>query len=214
MIKRLFDLVSACLGLIIFSPIFLILAVAIKLESRGPLFYRGARVGLNGRPFRIFKFRTMVAQAEQQGPASTHEQDRRITRCGRLLRRFKLDELAQLLNVVKGEMSLVGPRPEVQKFVDRYTEEEKTILTVRPGLTDWSSIKFHNEGEIIAASGIADADEAYARLIRPEKLRLQLKYVREHNILLDIRIIFCTILSIFSTRLGGRPVGLSETLTE
>lgn len=210
MAKRFFDLVLASLGLILFSPLFLILAIAIKLESKGPVFYRGVRVGLKGLPFRIFKFRTMVAEAEQQGAASTHEQDRRITRCGRLVRRFKLDELAQLLNVVKGDMSLVGPRPEVPKFVELYTEEEKAILTVRPGMTDWSSIKFHNEGEIIASSGIADADEAYARLIRPEKLRLQLKYVQERTILLDMRIIFCTIFTIFSTRLGGPPVGVPK----
>lgn len=211
MAKRLFDLVFASLGLILFSPLFLVLAMAIKLESKGPVFYRGVRVGLNGRHFRIFKFRTMVADAEQQGAASTHEQDRRLTRGGRLVRRFKLDELPQLLNVLSGEMSLVGPRPEVPKFVALYTEKEKAILTVRPGLTDWSSIKFHNEGEIIEASGIADADEAYARLIRPEKLRLQLKYVHEHNLFLDLRIIFCTILTIFSTRLGGPPVGVPQS---
>lgn len=210
MAKRVFDLIFATLALVIFSPLFLVLAVAIKLESKGPVFYRGVRVGLNGRHFRIFKFRTMVADAEQQGAASTQEYDRRLTRGGRLVRRFKLDELPQLLNVLSGEMSLVGPRPEVPKFVALYTEKERAILTVRPGLTDWSSIKFHNEGEIIEASGIADADEAYARLIRPEKLRLQLNYVYEHNLFLDLRIIFCTIFTIFSTRLGGPPVGVPE----
>lgn len=208
--KRLFDLVFASLGLILFSPLFLILALAIKLESAGPVFYRGARVGRGGKPFRIFKFRSMVADAERQGAASTHAQDRRVTRCGRLVRRFKLDEIAQLINVLRGEMSLVGPRPEVQKFVDLYTDEEKIILSVRPGITDWSSIKFHNEGEIIAASGIADADEAYARLIRPEKLRLQMKYVREQTIVIDIKILVCTILTVLSTRMGGQPVGVPD----
>lgn len=208
--KRLFDLVLALCGLILFAPLFLVLAIAIPLESRGPVFYRGVRVGRGGKPFRIFKFRSMVADAEQKGAASTHEQDSRITRCGQWVRRFKLDEIAQLLNVIKGDMSLVGPRPEVQKFVDLYTEEEKIILSVRPGITDWSSIKFHNEGEIIAASGIADADEAYAKLIRPEKLRLQMKYVRERTLWIDIKILICTIITVFSTRAGGQPVGVPE----
>lgn len=208
--KRLFDLVLALCGLILFAPLFLVLAIAIPLESRGPVFYRGVRVGRGGKPFRIFKFRSMVADAEQKGAASTHERDSRITRCGQWVRRFKLDEIAQLLNVIKGDMSLVGPRPEVQKFVDLYTEEEKIILSVRPGITDWSSIKFHNEGEIIAASGIADADEAYAKLIRPEKLRLQMKYVRERTLWIDIKILICTIITVFSTRAGGQPVGVPE----
>jgi len=208
--KRAFDIFFSLLGLIIASPLFLILAIAIPMESHGPLFYRGVRVGLWGKPFRIFKFRSMVADAERKGAASTHEQDSRVTRCGRLVRRFKLDEIAQLLNVIKGDMSLVGPRPEVQKFVDLYTEDEKIILSVRPGITDWSSIRFHNEGEIIAASGIADADEAYAKLIRPEKLRLQMKYVREHTLLIDIKILICTIITVFSTRLGGQPVGVPD----
>ena len=208
MIKRIFDMVVALFGLIVFSPIFLFLTIAISLESRGPVFYRGVRVGRGGKPFRIYKFRSMVADAEQLGASSTHEQDSRVTRCGRMVRRFKLDEIAQLLNVIKGDMSLVGPRPEVQRFVDLYTEDEKIILSVRPGITDWSSIKFHNEGEIIAASGIADADEAYAKLIRPEKLRLQMKYVREHTIMIDIKILACTIITVFSTRMGGKPVGV------
>lgn len=210
MAKHLFDLVFASLGLILCSPLFLVLAVAIKMESKGPVFYRGVRVGRGGRSFRIFKFRSMVSDAEKLGAASTHEQDSRVTRCGRMVRRFKLDEIAQLLNVIKGDMSLVGPRPEVQKFVDLYTEDEKVILTVRPGITDWASIKFHNEGEIIAASGIADADEAYAKLIRPEKLRLQMKYVRERTIMIDIKILLCTIIAVFSTRMGGKPVGVPE----
>lgn len=208
--KRLFDLIMASIGLILASPLFLILAVIIKMESKGPVFYRGVRVGLYGRPFRIYKFRSMVVNAEQLGASSTSEQDNRVTRCGRMVRRYKLDEIAQLLNVLLGDMSLVGPRPEVQKYVDLYTEDEKIILSVRPGITDWASIKFHNEGEIIAASGIADADEAYAKLIRPEKLRLQRKYVRERTLLVDIKILICTILTVFSTRAGGKPAGVPE----
>jgi len=211
LIKRAFDLFFSALGLVICSPIFLILAIAIKLESSGPVYYRGVRVGLDGEPFRIYKFRSMVKDAEKIGAASTHQADPRLTRCGYYIRRFKLDEFSQLINVLLGDMSLVGPRPEVQKFVDMYTQEEKLILTVRPGITDWSSIKFHNEGEIIESSGIADADEAYARLIRPEKLRLQLKYVRERNLWIDMKIILCTVLTVISTRTGGNPIGVPET---
>lgn len=142
----------------------------------------------------------MVVDAEQRGGTSTHESDARITGIGAFLRRFKLDELPQLFNVLLGDMSFVGPRPEVKKFVDMYTPEERIILSVRPGITDWSSIKFHNEGEIIAASGIADADEAYAKLIRPEKLRLQMKYVRERTLWIDVKIIIDTVLTLFRTR--------------
>lgn len=210
MLKRLFDVIVALIGLIISSPLFLALAIAIKLESKGPVFYRGLRVGRHGKPFRIFKFRSMVQDAEKLGADSTSANDARITRCGKLIRKFKLDELSQLVNVLVGDMSLVGPRPEVQKFVDLYTEEEKIILTVRPGITDWSSIRFHNEGEIIEASGIGDPDEAYAKLIRPEKLLLQLKYVREQNLWVDIKIIISTILTLIATRLGGNPVGVPE----
>lgn len=198
--KRLLDLLLSGLGLLLFSPLLLTVSVIIKLGSVGPVFYRGERVGLNGKIFRTFKFRSMVQDAEQHGASSTHESDPRITGIGAFLRKYKLDELPQLINVFLGDMSLVGPRPEVRKFVDMYTPEERLILTVRPGITDWSSIKFHNEGEIIAASGIVDADEAYSKLIRPEKLRLQLKYVREHGVLVDIKIILETIYTLLHTR--------------
>lgn len=210
MIKRFLDIFFSVLGLVICSPIFLVLSIVIKLESRGPVFYRGVRVGLHGKPFRIYKFRSMVTDAETLGASSTHQADPRLTRCGNYIRKFKLDELSQLINVFLGDMSFVGPRPEVQKFVDIYTEEEKQILFVRPGITDWSSIKFHNEGEIIEASGIPDADEAYEKLIRPEKLRLQMKYVKERNLWVDIKIVVSTVLTLFSTRLGGRPIGVPE----
>jgi len=153
----------------------------------------------------------MVKEAEKLGASSTHRDDPRLTRCGKYIRKFKLDELSQLINVFLGEMSIVGPRPEVQKFVDKYTEEEKQILSVRPGITDWSSMKFHNEGEIIEASGIPDADDAYEKLIRPEKLRLQLKYIKERNLWVDIKIVVSTVLTLFSTRLGGGPIGVPES---
>jgi len=201
--KRLLDIILSLLGLIILSPFLLILALTIKIESPGPIFYRGIRVGRNGKPFKIYKFRSMVENADKIGADSTSANDMRVTRVGRFIRKFKLDEFSQLINVLIGDMSLVGPRPEVQKFVDMYTEEEKQILTVRPGITDWASIKFHNEGEIIEASGIKDADEAYALLIRPEKLRLQLQYVEEQSLWTDLKIIFTTIIRLFSTRISG-----------
>ena len=210
MVQRFFDVVLSAVGLLLLSPFFLLLALVIKLDSPGPVFYRGVRVGRYGRPFNIYKFRSMVADAERKGAASTSTTDLRVTRSGHFIRMFKFDEFSQLINVFLGDMSLVGPRPEVQKFVDRYTPEEKVILTVRPGITDWSSIKFHNEGEIIEASGIPDADEAYEKLIRPEKLRLQMKYVKERNLWVDVKIIVSTVLTLFSTRFGGRPIGVPE----
>ncbi len=210
MVKRTFDFMFSSFGLVILSPLFAILSIAIKLESKGPVFYRGVRVGRNGKSFQIFKFRSMVANADKSGVTSTSAADMRLTFTGKFIRKFKFDEFSQLINVFLGDMSLVGPRPEVQKFVDMYTEEEKIILTVRPGITDWSSIKFHNEPEIIEASGIQDADEAYEKLIRPEKLKLQIKYIKERNILIDITIIICTIISIITTRFGGNPVGIPK----
>lgn len=201
--KRAFDIIFSLCGLLALSPVLAAVALLIKKEDGGSVFYCGLRVGLNGKPFRIFKFRSMKLDAEKTGAASTGNADSRVTKTGKIIRKFKLDELSQLINVLKGDMSVVGPRPEVQKFVDIYTEEEKLILTVRPGITDWSSIRFHNEGEIIEQSGIADPDEAYAKLIRPEKLRLQLKYVREHNIWIDMRIMFATVATLISTRVGG-----------
>ena len=193
MLKRLFDLACSGVGLVFLSPFFLVISAWIKLDSSGSIFYRGVRVGLNGKPFRIFKFRSMIINAEKVGASSTSTNDARVTRVGEYIRKFKLDEFSQLINVFLGDMSLVGPRPEVQKFVDQYTKTEKIILTVRPGITDFASIKFHNEGEIIEASGITDADDAYAKLIRPEKMKLQMKYVREQNIFLDISLIFKTL---------------------
>jgi lipopolysaccharide/colanic/teichoic acid biosynthesis glycosyltransferase len=204
MLKRTLDLVVGFVGIIFLSPLVLAIALAIKVESPGPVFYRGVRVGRFGKPFRIFKFRSMVVDEEKVGAASTHEHDPRVTRAGRWIRRFKLDELPQLFNVLLGDMSLVGPRPEVEKFVDLYTEAERPILSARPGITDWASIRFHNEGEIIAASGIADADQAYAQLIRPEKLRLQLKYVAEQGFFTDLRILTATLATLVHTRMPGR----------
>ncbi len=192
--KRLLDIIASVFGLLASSPLLVVLAVWIKLDSPGPLFYRGWRVGRGGRPFRIFKFRSMVVNAEKTGVSSTSDGDARVTVSGRFIRKWKLDELSQLINVLRGDMSLVGPRPEVQRYVDMYTEEERAILGVRPGITDWASIWNADEGAVLA--GAADPDRAYEELIRPTKLRLQLEYVRRHNLWIDAKILAYTLLKI------------------
>lgn len=169
-------------------PVFLILALLIKREDGGPIFYRGVRVGRFKKPFRIFKFRTMVVHADKMGGPSTANDDPRITRVGKFLRKYKLDELPQLMNVLKGQMSFVGPRPEVPFYVNMFHEEEAKILTVKPGITDWASLWNSDEGAILAGS--PDPEKIYMEKIRPEKLRLQLKYVRERSFWVDMKIIF------------------------
>lgn len=188
--KRLFDIFFSLSGLIILSPIIVITALVIKLEDRGNVLYRANRVGLSGVSFIMYKFRTMVVNAENIGPASTSTDDRRITKTGRFLRKFKIDEIPQLLNVLSGNMSIVGPRPEIKRFTDMFTEEEKAILSVKPGITDWASIWNSNEGRIL--EGVEDTDSVYMELIRPEKIRLQLQYVKSHNFFIDLKIIFLT----------------------
>src|SRR5438445_738285 len=192
--KRSFDLILSLLGLIVLAPVFAAVAVAIKIESAGPVFYRGLRAGRYGKAFRIFKFRTMVVKAEALGSASTPEDDQRITRVGRFLRKLKLDELPQLLNVVRGEMSLVGPRPQVPWAVEQYTPEERTILKVRPGITDPASVRFRNEGEILRGS--ADPDKDYFEKIHPEKMRLSIEYVQKQSFLLDCKILLQTMAAV------------------
>lgn len=192
--KRAFDFMVSLMGLVLVFPLVLAIVSAIKLESRGPVFYRGRRVGRFGKPFHIYKFRSMVVNAERLGGPSTAGDDPRITRVGKFLRKYKLDELPQLINVLLGQMSLVGPRPEVQQYVDIYTEEEKAILQLRPGITDWASIWNSDEGAVLA--GAADPDKAYEELIRPTKIRLQLKYAREQSFGGDLKIIGCTALKL------------------
>jgi len=194
MLKRLFDIVLSSIGLVVFLPSTATIMTLIKKEDGGSVFYRGKRVGFHGKPFRIFKFRTMVTNAEKLGGPSTADDDPRITKTGRLLRKYKLDELPQLINVLKGEMSFVGPRPEVQHYVDMFTEEEKAILNVRPGITDWASLWNPDEGAILAGS--LDPEKAYMEKIRPQKLKLQLKYVREQSFWSDLKIIFLTLKTI------------------
>ena len=198
MLKRSFDILLSLFGLILLSPVLIVVSLLIRREDGGPVFYRGARVGRHGEPFKIFKFRTMVIDAENVGGQSTADDDPRITRAGRLIRKYKLDELPQLINVFKGEMSFVGPRPEVQHYIDIFTDEEKAILTVRPGITDWASLWNPDEGRIL--SGSPDPERTYMEKIRPTKLRLQLKYVRDHSFLTDLRIIVKTVLAVISRR--------------
>ena len=190
MMKRLFDILVSFTGLIVLSPIISPIALLVKLSSPGPAFYRGMRVGRYGKPFRILKFRTLVVDAERIGGSSTPEDDPRITTVGRFLRKYKLDELPQLINVLKGDMSFVGPRPQVPWAVELYTEEEKALLSVRPGITDYASIRFSNEADILRGSG--DPDREYLEKIAPEKIRLGLEYVRNHSLLVDIKIILAT----------------------
>jgi lipopolysaccharide/colanic/teichoic acid biosynthesis glycosyltransferase len=196
--KRIFDVIFASLGLILLSPLLLFLAWRIYREDGGPVFYRGERVGRNGAPFRIVKFRTMIVDADKIGGSSTADDDPRITRVGRTLRKYKLDELPQLFNVLSGKMSLVGPRPEVKRFTDLFTPEEKAILTVRPGITDWASLWNADEGSLLA--GAEDPDRAYLELIRPTKIRLQLEYAQSRSFITDLKIILLTLFALIRPR--------------
>ena len=190
MVKRLFDFVICIMMLPLVCPLLLVIAMIIKNNSPGPVFYRGVRIGLNGKPFKIYKFRTMVQNAESIGGPSTALNDPRLTRSGKFLRKYKIDELPQLINIICGEMSIVGPRPQVEKYTALYTEKENEILSVRPGLTDYSSVHFINLDEILGDDAV---DEKYLKEIEPEKNRLRLKYVRDQSTWTDVRIIFMTI---------------------
>jgi lipopolysaccharide/colanic/teichoic acid biosynthesis glycosyltransferase len=194
--KRAFDFAAAAIGLLLLAFPFSLIAVAIKAGSSGPVFYRGVRTGRFGRPFRIYKFRTMVLHAESRGTA-TGRNDSRITAVGRWLRRSKLDELPQLINVLKGEMSLVGPRPEVEEHTSVYSAEEQLILTAVPGITDLSSMRFIRLGELL---GNEDPNRVFIERYRDEKNRLRLEYVRTRSFRLDLRIIFMTLWALT----GGR----------
>ncbi len=174
------------------SPVIGVIALKIRTESEGPIFYGGRRVGMGGREFKMYKFRSMVPNADKVGGPNTPDDDPRLTKTGRVLRRYKLDELPQLVNVFRGDMSFVGPRPQVPGEVAGYTPEERDLLLVRPGITDWASLRFSNEGEILA--GHADPDKAYAELIRPEKMRLGLDYVRKGTFRDDLGILVKTFL--------------------
>lgn len=189
--KRLFDIVASGIALVIFSPLLIGIAIWVKRDSPGPVFYRGQRAGKGNKPFGIFKFRSMVMNAEKVGGSSTSGHDPRVTRSGRFIRKYKMDELSQLLNVFIGDMSLVGPRPEVLSYTNTYTGELLEIFTVRPGITDWASIWNADEGGVLA--GAKDPDRAFEILIQPTKLQLQLRYVRTRSFWSDLKILFYTV---------------------
>ena len=187
----MFDIFFSILGLVVLSPLFLVVAVWIKLDSRGPVFYRQVRVGRHNRDFRIFKFRSMRVGSDKGSLVTIGGRDPRITRSGYIIRKLKLDELPQLINVLKGDMSFVGPRPEVRHYVDYWTEEQMVVLSVRPGITDPASIKFRNENELMEKA--ENPEDYYINVIMQEKLKLYIEYVNSHSLISDIRLIFKTL---------------------
>ena len=196
--KRIFDIVASGLGLIVLSPLFLVLAVWIKLDSKGPVFYRQVRVGWKNKDFRIFKFRSMRVGSDKGSLVTIGGHDPRVTRSGYVIRKFKFDELPQLINVFIGDMSLVGPRPEVRHYVDYWTPEQMHVLDVRPGITDPASIKFRNENELMEQA--EDPEKYYIEVIMQEKIKLYLEYVEKHNFLYDLGLIFKTFFVIIHER--------------
>lgn len=188
--KRLFDIVASGFGLILLSPLFAVIAIWIKADSKGPVFYRQTRVGRSNKDFRLYKFRSMRPDSDKKGLITVGGHDPRITRSGYYIRKYKLDEFPQLINVFKGEMSLVGPRPEVRKYVDMYTPEQLRVLDVRPGITSLASIRYRNENEILGASD--DPDRTYIEKVMPDKIAIDLEYVPKANLLTDIKLIFST----------------------
>jgi len=194
MTKRLFDFFGSLFGLILVSPVLLTIAILIKKEDRGPVFYRGQRVGQNGEAFRIFKFRTMVVNADKIGGPSTSADDPRLTKFGKFLRRHNLDELPQLIDILRGKMSFVGPRPEIPSEVETYDEEtKKIILSVKPGMTDLATLEDIHEEEILR--GARDPHQAYREKIKPQKLKLATEYVKSRSFLLDLKILVKTVIS-------------------
>ncbi len=191
-IKRIFDLTLSVLGLLILLPVLMLTASLIKCSSPGPVLFKQERIGLNGQPFQIIKFRTMVVDAEKSGRQITVYDDPRITKAGKYLRKFKIDELPQLYNILKGEMSLVGPRPEVSKYVEMYSEKQLAVLSVKPGITDYASIEFRNEDELLALSD--NPEQVYIEIVMPYKLKLGLKYIKDMSLTTDLKILLFTLL--------------------
>jgi lipopolysaccharide/colanic/teichoic acid biosynthesis glycosyltransferase len=194
--KRIFDVAASIIGLIVLLPLFIIIAILIKLNDKGPIFYKQKRIGQNFKPFKLLKFRTMIVNADKIGPAVTKDGDPRITKIGKFLRKTKLDELPQLWNVIRGDMSIVGPRPEVEKYIQYYEDDYKEILKVKPGITDYATIKFRNEEEIL--SKYDDTESAYIKYVLPEKIKLYKTYIKEISFLTDLKIIFWTLWRIVS----------------
>ncbi len=191
---RLFDILFSTIGLLVLSPLFLIIYIIIIIESKGGGFYRQTRVGKNGIPFAIYKFRSMRTDADKHGLITVGGRDPRITRIGYYIRKYKIDELPQLWNVLMGDMSLVGPRPEVQKYVDLYTEEQRKVLSVRPGITDYASIEYVDENILLAKSD--DPDKTYIEVVMPAKIKLNMKYINNKSLKEYFKIIFLTLAKI------------------
>ena len=201
--KRLFDILASSIGLLVLSPFMAAAAIAVRLGSSGPALFRQERIGRGGQPFFLLKFRTMVTDAAKLGGEITFGDDPRITSVGRFLRKTKIDELPQLINVLKGDMSLVGPRPEVRRYVEMFADDYAEILKVRPGITDLASIKYRDEASILGLA--TDPEEEYVRRILPEKIRLACEYVRRRSLLMDVAIIIGTLLSLFHRRTPSKP---------
>jgi len=191
-VKRIFDFICSTLGLIVLSPILIAIAIKIKIGSDGPVFFKQIRVGEKNKEFEILKFRTMVVDAEKLGRQITVGNDSRITKIGAFLRKYKLDELPQLINVFKGNMSLVGPRPEVPRYVKMYNEEQRKVLEVKPGITDLASIRYRDENDLLGEA--ENPDDFYINTIMPDKLTLNLEYINNNNVFFDIYIILKTII--------------------
>ena len=191
---RFFDFILSLVGIVVLAPIFIVLAIWIKIDSKGPVFYKQVRVGQNGIDFGLFKFRSMVVDADKKGLITVGGRDPRITRSGYFIRKYKLDELPQLINVLVGDMSLVGPRPEVRKYVDLYTDEQQKVLSVKPGITDYASIEYMDENEILGKS--SDPEKTYIEEIMPEKIKYNMKYIQNKNVSEYFKIIFLTLLKI------------------
>lgn len=189
--KRIFDILASLIGIILLSPLFIVISLLVVITSGFPVFYLQSRVGKNNKDFDVFKFRTMVKHADKKGLLTVGGRDQRITAIGYFLRKYKLDELPQLFNVLFGTMSLVGPRPEVRKYVDLYTEEQKKVLSVQPGITDYASLDYINENELLAKS--SNPEETYIKEVMPAKLQLNLKYIDEAGLGTDFKIIFKTL---------------------
>ncbi len=196
MIKRLFDIFLSLIGLILLLPVFLLIAIIIVVDSRGGVFYRQVRVGKDAKDFRLFKFRSMRTDADKKGLLTVGGKDSRITRVGYYIRKYKVDELPQLINVLIGDMSLVGPRPEVRRYTDLYNSEQQKVLSVKPGITDYASIEYSNENELLGKA--VDPEKVYIEEIMPAKLKLNLKYIAEQGVITDLKIIWMTFVKILS----------------
>jgi lipopolysaccharide/colanic/teichoic acid biosynthesis glycosyltransferase len=196
--KRIFDIFFSSFGILALLPLFLLISILIKITSKGPVFFVQKRVGKNGKLFNLYKFRTMFLNAEKMGASITSKDDKRITKIGFFLRKYKIDEFPQLFNVLKGDISFVGPRPELQKFVEYYKNDYEEILKIKPGITDYAAIKFSNENDLIRDKENPEA--FYVEKILPEKIKLYKKYLSEMNLINDVKIIFLTIINILKAK--------------